>query len=435
MLISLGLDFRNADIRTRERFLPSEERARAFHAEVPPSPLEEVALLPTCNRIEVYAWSRGRATASTTMRAAQAVAGRWMGNPAESRELLDAATLRVEEEAVQHLFRVAAGLESQVLGDIHIMGQVRRAFRDASSAGRLGPQLHRLFETALRCGKAVKRETGLMAGRCSVGSEAAQLLLRRVGAPTGAPGLRVLVLGTGKIGTHAARVLASAGHAELILVNRTADRARLLADTLPGARVRIAPLSRLHDEVAEVDAVLVASGASGPILLAPRLHAARARMGTVGRPLVVVDASMPRNADSLCSTLPGVTVLDLDDLHPGAAAQERARLAAVPEAESVLSSHIADYHRWRTEAAAREALRPLREVLAELCQREVGFAAGEDVADRTATRIVAKLMAQPMAVLREASRRGESVEEVAGALRLLFPGDGTGGGGISHSTR
>lgn len=435
MLISLGLDFRNADIRTRERFLPSEERARAFHANVPPSPLEEVALLPTCNRIEVYAWTRGRATANSTMRAARAVARRWMGSPSASRDLLDAATLRVEEEAVQHLFRVAAGLESQVLGDIHIMGQVRRAFREASSAGRLGPQLHRLFETALRCGKAVKRETGLMAGRCSVGSEAAHMLLRRVGAPNGAPGLRVLILGTGKIGTHASRVLAAAGHAELILVNRTEDRARLLAATLPGARVRIAPLSRLHEEVAEVDAVLVASGAASPILLAPRLHAARAEAGTVGRPLVLMDASMPRNADSRCNTLPGVTVLDLDNLHPGAVAQERARLAAVPEAESVVTSHMTDYHGWRTEAAAREALRPLREVLADLCQREVGYAAGEDVADRTATRIVAKLMAQPMAVLREASRRGESVDELAGALRLLFPGNGMGGGGISDSAR
>ncbi len=436
MLISLGLDFRNADIRTRERFLPSEERTRTFHVDVPPSPLEELALLPTCNRIEVYAWSRGRATASATMRAARAMARRWMGSHAAARELLDAATLRVEEEAVEHLFRVAAGLESQVLGDIHIMGQVRRAFRDASSAGRLGPHLHRLFETALRCGKAVKRETGLMAGRCSVGSEAAHMLLRRAGAPKGSSRLRVLVLGTGKIGTHAARVLASAEHAELVLVNRTTERAMELAANLPpGARVRVAPLARLFQEAAEVDAILVASGANSPVLLAPSLHSARAEAGTGSHPLVIVDASMPRNADPRCGSLPGVTILDLDDLHPGAVAQERARMAAVPDAEGVVGSHISDFRRWRSEAAAREALRPLREVLAELCQREVGFAAGEDVADRTATRIVAKLMAQPMAVLREASRRGESVDELAGALRLLFPGEPLGENRISNSPR
>ena len=118
-----------------------------------------------------------------------------------------------EEEAVEHLFRVAAGLESQVLGDIHIMGQVRRAFRDASSAGRLGPHLHRLFETALRCGEGGEAGDGAHGGRCSVGSEAAHMLLRRAGAPKGSPGLRVLVLGTGKIGTHASRVLASSEHA------------------------------------------------------------------------------------------------------------------------------------------------------------------------------------------------------------------------------
>lgn len=422
MLICLGLDFRNADIRTRERFLPSEDRIRAIRAGPPPGPLVEAALLPTCNRIEVYAWVEAVGP-STRRAAARAAARLWMGDLAGSRALLDVATLRVEDEAVDHLLRVSSGLESQVLGDIHILGQVRRAFRDAVGSGTLGPQLHRLFETALRCGKAVKRETALMAGRSSVGSEAAHLLLRRLGNARG----RLVVLGTGKIGSHAARVLAESAPGELVLVNRTPSRAEALAAALGGTRIRVAPLDRLYEELAEADGALVASGAPTAVLEAPPLHAARAHAGTVGHSLVLVDASMPRNVDARCGTLPGITLLDLDALDPGAAAVERARQAAIPSAEGVVAAHVADYQRWRAEAAAREALRPLREVLSDLCLREVGFAAGDDVAGRATSRIVAKLLAGPMSVLRDASERGESVHEVADALRLLFPVQGVQG--------
>lgn len=431
MLICLGLDFRNADIRTRERFLPSEDRIRVIRAGPPPAPLREAALLPTCNRIELYAWTEGPASAAGARAASRAAARLWMGDLAGSRALLETATLRMDDEAVDHLLRVCAGLESQVLGDIHILGQVRRAFREAMDSGTLGSHLHRLFETALRCGKAVRRDTSLMAGRSSVGSEAARLLLSRIAGARG----RLVVVGTGKIGSHAARVLAEAGHRELVLVNRTPSRAEALAAALGGSRIRVAPLDRLHDELAEADGVLVASGAPSAVVDAPSLHAARANAGAVGHSLVLVDASMPRNVDHRCGSLPGVTLLDLDALDPGAAAVERARQAAIPEAEAVVSEHRADFQRWRSEAAAREALRPLREMLSDLCLREVGYAAGDDVAGRATSRIVARLLAGPMTVLREASERGESVTEVAEALRVLFPAGEASGNPESFLSR
>lgn len=419
MLICLGLDFRNADIRTRERFLPSEARLRAIRAASPAAPLHEVALLPTCNRIEAYGWAP-KSGRNTEERAARAAARLWMGDAAGARALLEVATLRVDDEAVDHLFRVASGLESQVLGDIHILGQVRRAFREAVASNTLGAHLHRLFETALRCGKAVKRDTGLMAGRRSVGSEAGALLLRKMRKGRG----RLVVVGTGKIGSHAARVLAGAEGFDLVLVNRTLSRAETLAASLgsPG-RVRVAPFSRLYDELAEADGVLVASGSAAPVVEAPPLHTARAEAGSVERSLVMVDASMPRNVDGRCGALPGIQVLDLDALDPGVAAVERARMAAVPGAEAVVLEHRADYRGWRAEAEAREALRPLRELLSELCRKEVGFAAGDDIAGRATSRIVARLLAGPMTVLREPAGREARVREVADTLRLLFPED------------
>lgn len=419
MLICLGLDHRNADIRTRERFLPDEERIRAIRSGPLPSPLLEAGVLPTCNRLELYAWATGGRGGIAIRAAARSAARLWADSPDEARALLECAVLRVDEDAAVHLFRVAAGLESQVLGDMHILGQVRKAFRESRDSPSMGPHLHRLFEMALRCGRAVKRDTVLMAGRRSVGSEAAGLLLRRAGREDG--GGRWVVVGTGKIGSHAAHALARARPHELVLVNRTPSRAQALAAALGIPGVRVVPFAGLHEALAEADGALVATGAGTHVVRAPLLHAARADAGTAGRPLVVVDASMPRNADPRCGGLPGVTVLDLDALETGTAAVERARQAAVPAARTLVAHHAAEYRQWQAESSAREALRPLREVLSDVCRREVGFAAGEDVAGRATSRIVAKLLAGPMTALRRASERGESVEELAGALRQLFP--------------
>lgn len=415
MLIALGVDFRHADVRTRERFLPSPDRGRLAASELGSGPLREIAFLPTCNRVELYAWSpdaRDRATAL------KAMARCWTGDRKLAAELLRVGTVRHDADAALHLLRVAGGLESQVLGDIHILGQVRRAFREAAAAGTLGPHLHRLFETALRCGKGVKRDTSLMAGSSSVGSEAARFLLSRM---TDGRRPRIAVLGTGKIGTHAARTMDREGSASIVLLNRTRTRAEELATSLDGA-VQVGDFARLHAVLAEVDGVIVATGAPTPILDAPRLHAARAEGGTAGHPLVILDASMPRNTDPRCGQIPGVALLDLDDLGPGIAARMAARQGAVPEAEAVVREHLADFQSWCSDAEAREALRPLRDALVELCEREVGFHAGPEVAQRASGRIVAKLLAGPMSTLRSASRRGEPVDSYAQAVRLLFGG-------------
>jgi len=415
MLISLGLDFRQADVRTRERFLLPEDRLRTLRTTPLEGEVSELALVGTCNRIEMYAWVRDGAGTPCT-EAFLELARLWTGNPEGARALLGRGSGRIGSQVVDHLLRVASGLESQVLGDIHILGQVRRAYREAAAAGSLGPHLHRLFDTALRCGKAVKRGTALMAGHRSVGSEAALLLARQLRE---SGGTRVVVVGTGKTGTHAARTLAEEWGGTIVLVNRTPARAEALAAALPGG-ARAASMHQLHQELAEADGAIVATGSSIPIVLASHLHSARGHAGTSAHPLLILDASMPRNVETRCGQLPGLTLLDLDSLHPEAASVERARHAAVPMAEALVADHVGDYARWLSAAAAREALMPLRQVILEVCHREVGFAAGDEVAERAAGRIAAKLLARPMTVLREASERGESVSHMAAALELLF---------------
>ncbi len=415
MPISLVLDFHAADLRTRERLHPGGDHPARIYAAPPAGPVSELVLLTTCNRVELY--GAGDACTPVAARGAAAdLAARWAGDNARAAELLRLGTVRSGPEAVRHLLRVAAGLESQVLGDAQVLGQVRRSYRAAAAAGAAGPVLHRLFETALRTGKRVAAETSLTAARSTVGAEAATLAARRLG---GLAGKRVVMVGCGKTGEQAARRLAKLEAGEVVLVNRTPGRAGELAREIGG---RAAPWSDLHAEAARADAALVATAAGGAVLLAGPLAALRAADAP---PLLLLDLSMPRNVEPEAGTLPGVALLDLDALRLPLAAAEHARHGAVPAAEAVVEEELARFLGWRSEAAARDAVEPLRAALEEICRRELSYAAGPDAAGRAAERIVAKVLARPMSALRTAAGRGDPLDAAAGVLRGLF---GTGDG-------
>lgn len=409
MLVSLGLDFRRARLEVRERFhLEDADLPRVLDA-LQDRGAGEVVLTRTCNRLEAYCWWMDPSTDPGLE-----ISRAWVGDdPREAEALHSSARLRHAETAAQHLFRVAAGLESQVLGDIHILGQLRRAFRDAVAVRAVGPHLHRLFETALRVGKQVQRETPLLANRRSVGSEAARFVAARAG---GVAGRSCVVVGCGKSGTHAARALCELGATELTVINRTRERADALAQAL--AARRALGLESLPQALADAEVVVVATGAPSPLLDAEALR--RARAGAT-RPLWIIDVSVPRNVEPEVAALPGVTHVDLDTLDPVHGCEE-SRLRALPRAEALVRSGVEDYRQWLELRAASHALRPLRELLAETCRREVAHLAGAcPQAERTASRIVARVMAQPMATLRAAAERGEALELASGAVADLFP--------------
>jgi glutamyl-tRNA reductase len=420
MLLSLGLDFRRAGLDVRERFHLDDPDVPRVCTALAERGVEETVLTRTCNRVEVYCWWPGAAGDPDPGRA---IGLAWVGGDAGEGEVLRAnAALRAGADAARHLFRVAAGLESQILGDVHILGQLRRAFRDAVAAGSLGSHLHRLFETALRVGKQVKRETGLTSTRNSVGAAAARRAALRFG---GLAGRACVVVGCGKSGTHAARTLCELGATAVALVNRTVDRAEKLARELPSARA--AGLDALPGLLAGADVVVVATRAQAPILSAAAIRGPRA-----SAPLLVIDISVPRNVEGAVGAVPGVELVDLDSLHPEAAEGERSRLRAVPRAEALVAEGTGEFVRWLELQDARRALRPLHAVLSEVCRREVAHLAGaSELAERTAGRIVASVMAHPMAALRAASARGEALLPV-GALGSLFAdptrsGPGSGG--------
>lgn len=416
MLISVALDFRNAALKTRERFHLSDARVAQLFAAPRSRLVAELALLSTCNRIELYAWS-GAVTDGEMTAAATELVERWIGEDQQHAEELESLVLRRQgEDAARHLLRVAAGLESQILGDVQILGQVRRAYRDAMDAGAVGAGLHRLFSVALRSAKRVQTETGLVGGRHSVGTEAAALAARRQGPLVKR---RCVVIGCGKTGERAARHLVKLGAADLVLINRTPERAEQLARDLWG---RAAPWDRLHRELARADIAIVVTAAEQPPVRAASLRFCREMAGSSAHPLMIIDLSMPRNVEPEVAGLPGLTLLDLDALHPPLAHAEALRQAAVPRAEAIVEAELTEFSAWVKADAAREALRPLREALNDVCRRELAYArdrGGPDL-DRAAERIVAKLMARPMTVLRTATARGESVDDISATLLELF---------------
>lgn len=415
MLISLALDYRRADVATRERFHLSAERTSFLYGAPRDHGVRELLMLSTCNRIELYGWAEALSEESVVT-ALGDLARRWMGPDPKVDALLAAATHRIGIDAAHHLLRVSAGLESQVLGDAQIMGQVKRAYQEASEAGAVGPALHRLLGLALHTAKRVKHETGLLSGRHSIGAEAAGLAGRRLGN-LGA--MRAVIVGCGKTGQRAARQLAKLGAADIVCINRTPERAHALAAELWG---RAAPWDALHRELAQADLAIVATGAPTPPVRRASLELNRRVAGNDLRSLLLIDLSMPRNIEPEVVGLPAITLVDLDTIQSPVHAAEAARRDAVPEAERIVESELAGWREWVAEAPARAAIRPLAEALAEVCRREVAWVAGEDAADRAADRIVAKLMARPMAALRASGARGETGEvvELAQALQSLF---------------
>ncbi|HET7229893.1 MAG TPA: glutamyl-tRNA reductase [Longimicrobium sp.] len=413
MPVSLVLDFRGADLPTRERFHLPEERVAELYAGSRDGAVREMVLLSTCNRLEVYG-APGEQGPDAVARAVAEIARRWTGDEARSRELLRTATHRSGADAARHLVRVAAGLESQVLGDAQVLGQVRAAYASAREAGTVGPVLHRLFETALRVGKRVQTETRLVGGRSSVGAEAAELTARHAGPPAER---RIVVVGCGKTGEQAARRLAKLGARDLVLVNRTPERAIHLAGEVWG---RPARWEQMHQELARADVAIVATGADLATVRAASLGFCRRQAGTFGRPLLLVDLSVPRNVEPEAAGLPGVTLMDMDALRGPLAQAEAARRAAIPAAERIADEELARFAAWLAEGAAREAVAPLREALEEVCRRELAFATGPDSAQALTSRIVAKLLARPMSSLRAATARGEELTVVTEMLRHLF---------------
>ena len=414
-LVVLGLNQRNVALDLLERAsLPADRLRKALHDLCSRPNVNEAVVVATCNRTEVYvAADRFHGAHADVLAFFAELTGL---EPASAREHLFAA---YDADAVAHLFRVVSGLDSAVVGESEILGQVRDAWETARVEGASRASLNLVFRHAVEVGKRVRTDTGIGRGTASISHAAVELAADRLG---GLAGRRVLVVGAGAMGEGMAVALAAAGVAEVIVANRTLERGERLAERVGGGAV---PLSDVERLLPAVDVVL--AGADGGMMLE---HATveRAAADRAGRHLLVIDVAVPRNVEPSVAALADVTVLDLDDLRAWAdrgvarratevqAAEdivedELARFADVAQARQV-APLIAQLHDRADEVRVAELAR-IRRRLAELSPEQA------EAVDALTRQLVAKLLHEPTVRLKAdaGTARGE---RNAAALRDLF---------------
>jgi glutamyl-tRNA reductase len=374
-------------------------------------PVAEAVLLSTCNRVEVYADTEGF---HAGVDAVSDLLARVSGVPLD--DLKKHLYVHWEGQAVLHLFEVACGLDSMVVGESQILGQLRRAYATSQDGGA-GPTLHELFQKALKVGKRAHSETGIdEAGRSlvTVGLE------RAVEAVGPLAGRSVLVVGAGSMGALAGATLRRAGCGDIVVANRTLDRAQRLASTLEGRGVG---LDDLDVALVEADVVVSSTGATG--LVVSRELVAAAVDKREGRPLALLDLALPRDVDPAVRELPGVTLVDLESLQEVLATTEAG--ADVEAARGIVTKEVGDFLAWQRAAKIAPTVVALRSRADEVVEAELARLAGRLPLDDSASaevqatvrRVVDKLLHTPTVRVKELHESPEGLS-YADALRELF---------------
>jgi glutamyl-tRNA reductase len=341
-LLALGLSHRTAPVATRERAALTPRREAAVLASLAASPVVvEAAALSTCNRTELYAVASSRRHGIGVLTAALVGA-----TAIEPGELRAARYVLTGADAARHLLRVSTSLDSMVLGESEIQGQVRHALSVAQDAGTAGPELRELFRRALIAGKRVRRETDLGRGAVSVAQAAVELALGHVGDP---PGSRALLLGAGRAAEATARALVGRGVGELVVANRSEPSAGQIAERF---RARPARLADLDAELAAADVVVCSTGSESTLLGIERVRAALA--GRPGARIVLIDIAVPRDVDPGVRALGGVVLIDMDDLEAVVRDNAHQREREAVRAARIVDDELQRYVRRRT--AARPSL-------------------------------------------------------------------------------
>jgi len=415
-VVVIGLNHRTVPLELLERMTVSHDRLeKSLHDLVGRPNISEVVLLSTCNRTEVYV-----------------VAERFHGAWQDVRNFLSELAHMAPEEfshhlyshyddgAVQHLFSVAAGIDSAVLGESEILGQVREAWEQGQRAGTARSAMNLLFRQALQVGKRARTETGIGRHVTSVSQAAVAMASDRLGS---LEGVQVLVLGAGGMGEGMAVALAGAGVAEVRVANRTPERARALAERVHG---RAIGMSEVADGLAEVDVLLSSTAAESIVLTADDFEHVMARRN--GRRLLVVDVAVPRDIDAGVSRIPGVTLFDLDDIRAFAAVGAAGRRAEVMAVESIVAEEVERYLEESTARTAAPLVAALWQRAEELRQAELERHRGRidalddkgrTVVDSITKGLVAKLLHEPSVQLKDAAGTPRA-ERLSDSLRDLF---------------
>ncbi len=401
-LLLAGLNHRNAPVELREQVAIAGERLPAALAALRAVPgVEEAMIVSTCNRVELLAAYRDKAPdlAAFLLRSCSVEEHKLRGHLYQYRDL----------QAVRHLFRVASSLDSMVVGEPQILGQVKEAFRVARAEGAAGRELDRLLQSCFAAAKRVRTETAIAASSVSIASVAVDLALNIFDSLAGK---RVLLVGAGKMGELAARHLLAHGAGSITVANRTAERAERLAQSFGG---EVLPFARLREDAAQADIVITSTGSQA--FLFGREDGQRFLHRRRGRPMFFIDIAVPRDVDPEMNRVDGVILYDIDDLQNVAAANLLDRSEEATRAERIVDAEVAQFARRAQSLDAVPALIALRDNVEAMRQAEMRRAAGRLGALTSAQReavealtrgLAKKFLHAPMQALRSAAEDGDA---------------------------
>jgi glutamyl-tRNA reductase len=421
-LLLIGVNHRTAALEDREALALRDDEARALLTRlVAPGLLQEALVLSTCNRIEFYAVADSPADAETHIRKAVLAL--------RDRDLLANEDQRYRltgNDVARHLFRVACGLDSMVLGDVQILGQVKEAYTLARESGSAGVVLDRLFETALRAGKRARRETAIGTGTVSMASAAVESAEVELGS------LRdrdVLIVGAGETARLAARHAAQRRPRRLVVANRHLDRAAQLAASVGGVATSLEDVPTL---LSSIDVVFSATRAPAPLLFAQTVR--RAMEVRPERRLLMIDLAVPRDIDPEAALIPGVTLRAVDSIQVVVGHGLEQRAAQVPTVERIVDDECGRFDLWWQGLGATPVVVALREHferirLEELQRLRTASDVERERADRLTRSLINRLLHVPTLRLKTDAasdaghRRLAAVEELFALSQGARPHD------------
>ncbi|HEX6708713.1 MAG TPA: glutamyl-tRNA reductase [Rubrobacter sp.] len=414
MLVAVaGMSHRSAPVEVRERVAFPPCAGRSFLRRLKDEGVvAEAVLLSTCNRTEVYAVVEDEGARKLVLDVL-----------AEDRGV-DRASLErdtywhTDAKAVRHLYRVASSLDSMIVGEGQILGQVREAYRAATEEHCAGQILNRLFHTSLRVGKRVRSETGIGDSSLSVPRVAVKLAEEVFGALAGR---RALVLGAGDMSELVVKHLKDRGVADLLIANRTPERARLLAQRVGG---RAVPFAALADELPGVDVVVSSTGSGEWVVQSATVAGA---LELRSEPLFFIDIAVPRDVDPVVQTLPSVYLYDIDDLQAVVERNAEGRQDAAEEGEAMISPAVLEFTGWLSTLHVVPLIQELRDGAEQIRRHELARAlkrmelSPEEEADveRMSHSLVNKLLHGPIQEIKARAEAGSPLESSEVRRRLL----------------
>lgn len=414
-IVTVGVSHKTAPVEQREKLSLTDSAARTLARELVRHPdIAEAVIISTCNRTEAYVHALDAPAAE------EAICDALVGHSSMSRSEFDCIRYALHDDrAVGHLFRVASSLDSMVVGESEIQGQVRTAWESAVDEDATGVLLDRLFRQSLETGKRVRTETKVAVRPVSVSTVAADLA--REALPD-LGGRRGLVIGGGRMAEATARALMERGLGELVVINRTVGTAREIAERLGGLGLGFDCLAA---ELAEADVVVCSTDAPHPVLSADQVTEALRERPT--RPMVLIDIAVPRDVEPAASAVHGAVLFDIDDLERVVAQHRDERQEHARRAEVIVGEEVERYAEWRTGLSVTPVITSLREFAEAVRQGEIAKAGRADELtaeererlDAVTRAMLNKLLHEPTVRAREAASSQEGLRHID-SLRYLF---------------